>query len=107
MQQNQFASLLIWIPLIIFMYLIFLLPQQRRRKKEDAMRLGVQIGDEITTIGGIIGKVVSIKNETDSLIIETGTDKSRVQIRRWAIAANNSVADEEPKKDKKDKKDKE
>lgn len=105
MQENQFASLLIWIPLIIFMYLIFLLPQQRRKKKEDAMRLGIQIGDEITTIGGIIGKVVSIKNETDSLIIETGTDKSRVQIRRWAIAANNSVAIEENNKsDKKDKK---
>ena len=52
------------------------------------MRKSIEIGDEITTIGGIIGKVVSIKEESDSLVLETASDK--IRIKKWAIAATNS-----------------
>ena len=53
------------------------------------MRDRLQIGDEITTIGGIIGTIVTVKD--DSLIIETGADRNRMKITRWAISQNNTA----------------
>lgn len=66
------------------MYLLLFRPQQKRKKQEEEMRKAVQIGDEITTIGGIVGRVVSVKSESDSLVIESGSDK--IRIKKWAIA---------------------
>lgn len=71
------------------MYLFLIRPQQKKRKEEEELRKNLQIGDEITTIGGIIGKVISIKDDTDSLVIESGTEKLR--IKKWAIATCNTV----------------
>ncbi len=59
-------------------------PQQKKRKQEEEMRSSISIGDEITTIGGIVGRVVSIKNDSDSLVIETASEK--LKIKKWAIA---------------------
>ena len=53
------------------------------------MRDNVQIGDEITTIGGIMGKVVTVKE--DSLVIETGADRNKMKIARWAVSTNNTA----------------
>ena len=81
-------SLVQLLPLIaIFglMYLIMIRPQQKRKKQEDELRKSIAIGDEIITIGGIMGRVVSIKDDTDSLVIETATDK--IKIKKWAIAS--------------------
>lgn len=76
------------------LYFFMIRPQSKKRKKEEAMRKGVQVGDDITTIGGIMGKVVSIKEETESLVIETGVDRSKIRIKRWAIASCDTVHDE-------------
>ena len=89
------ASFLIMMVLIFaVMYFFMIRPQSKKRKKEEAMRKGVQVGDDITTIGGIMGKVVSIKEETESLVIETGVDRSKIRIKRWAIASCDTVHDE-------------
>ena len=53
------------------------------------MRDNIQIGDEITTIGGIMGKVVTVKE--DSLVIETGADRNKMKIARWAVSTNNTA----------------
>ena len=55
------------------------------------MRDAIQIGDEITTIGGICGRVVTVKE--DSLVIETGADRNKMKITRWAIQTNNTAED--------------
>lgn len=55
------------------------------------MRDNLQVGDEIVTIGGIVGKVVSMKE--DSLLIETGADRDKVRIMKWAVQTNNTVHD--------------
>ena len=55
------------------------------------MRDAIQIGDEITTIGGIMGRVVTVKE--DSLVIETGADRTKMKITRWAIQTNNTAED--------------
>ena len=59
---------------------------EKTAKKEQEIRENTQVGDEITTIGGIVGKVVTVKE--DSLIIETGADKNKMKITRWAIQTN-------------------
>ncbi len=55
------------------------------------MRSEVQIGDDITTIGGIVGRVVGIKEDADVLIIETGADRAKIKIKKWAVGSVNTV----------------
>ena len=74
-------------------YLLLIRPQQKKKKKEEKMRGSVQIGDEITTIGGIVGRVVGIKEDADVLILETGTDRAKIKIKKWAVGSVNTVHD--------------
>lgn len=80
-------NIIIMIIFVVGMYFLMLRPSSKRKKQEDAMRNNIQIGDEITTIGGIVGRVVAIKDENESFIIETGIDRSKVKIKKWAIAS--------------------
>lgn len=75
-------------------YLLLIMPQNKKKKKEEKMRNGVQIGDDITTIGGVVGKVVGIKEDESALIIETGTDRSKMKIKKWAIGSVNTIHDD-------------
>ena len=77
-------SSLIMMALIIVVFWFFIIRPQRKKDKETAkMRNELQVGDEIITIGGIVGIIVSIKEDT--LVIETGSDRSKVRLARWAI----------------------
>lgn len=73
------------------MYFFSIRPQKKKQKEEQQMRDNLQIGDEITTIGGIVGRVVTIKD--DSIVIETGADRNKMKIMRWAIQSNNTAAE--------------
>ena len=87
-------SSIIMMALIIVVFWSFIIRPQRKKDKETAkMRSELQVGDEIVTIGGIIGIIVSMKE--DSLVIETGSDRSKVRLARWAISGKNTTA--EPK----------
>lgn len=77
---GMIVSLLI---LVVFMYLIIYLPQKRQDKKDTAMRNSIEIGDEVTTIGGVIGRVTAIKEDT--FVLETGSDRTKIRFRRAAI----------------------
>lgn len=66
------------------MYFLLIRPQKKREKEINAMRKGVQVGDEIITIGGICGKIVKTKEE--SLVIQVGADKVKFEIMRWAVS---------------------
>ena len=80
--------------LVVVFYFFGIRPQKKQEKAQNEMRNSLAVGDEITTIGGIIGKIVSIKEETESLVIETGVDRSKIRIKRWAIASCDTVHDE-------------
>lgn len=89
-----------WITIILLyavviggLYLIVIRPQSKKKKKEESMRKNVQIGDEITTIGGISGCVVGIKEDSE-LIIETGTDRNKIRVKRWAIGSVDTIHDD-------------
>lgn len=76
------------------LYFLMIRPQRKRQKKEDQMRNNVQVGDEIVTIGGFYGRVVSIKDDT--MIIESPGDHSKQKIAKWAVQQNMTVHDDDP-----------
>lgn len=86
----QLVTFLMIIPLFYFM---IIRPQKKKDKQVQSMRNAVQIGDEIVTIGGIVGIVVNIKEDT--FLIETGSDRSKIRVKRWAIQANETMHDTE------------
>ena len=59
--------------------------QEKKKKQEEELRNNLEIGDELITIGGIMGRVVSIKDD-DSFILETGPDRTRIHFKKWAIS---------------------
>ena len=69
--------------MIVFFYFFAIRPQKKQEKKDAEMRDSLQVGDEVTTIGGIIGKVVSIKEET--FVLETTKDKTHIRFLKGAI----------------------
>lgn len=70
--------------LLVVFYFFGIRPQKKKEKEDNAMRNALAVGDEITTIGGIIGKVVSIKEET--CVIETAHDRTKIRILKTAIS---------------------
>lgn len=88
-------TVLIYAVFIGALYLIFFRPQNKKKKKEAEMRKNAQVGDEITTIGGISGRIIAVKEEIDSVVIETGTDKSKLRIKRWAIGSVDTVHEDD------------
>ena len=83
---TQFAMIA---AMFAILYFFMIRPQKKKEKEIQLMRSKLEVGDEIVTIGGIIGRVVNIKDET--IVIETGSDRSKIRITRWAVQQNNSA----------------
>ena len=77
------GSMLPFILVLLLMYFMMIRPQQKKQKEEQKMRNSLRVGDELTTIGGIKGRVVSIKDDT--IMLETGNDRTKIQFEKWAI----------------------
>ena len=97
------SSFLIMIVIMVaVMYFMIWRPESKRKKQAEAMRNSLKKGDQITTIGGIIGKIVQVQDET--IIIETSEDRVRLELAKWAVSTNNSQQPEpSTKKGKKGK----
>ena len=80
-------TLLPMILIIVFMFILIYLPQKRQDKKDAAMRSSIEIGDKVSTIGGIVGIVCAIADKDDTLVIETGRDRTKIRFRRSAISS--------------------
>ncbi len=85
------GGLIMIVVMFVAMYFLMIRPQKKRQKEEQNMRDSIQIGDEITTIGGIMGRVVTVKD--DSIVIETGADRTKLRFQKWAIQTNNTAND--------------
>ena len=72
--------------MLVAFYFILIRPQRKKEKKDAEMRKNIQVGDEIVTAGGIVGIVCKLEEET--LVIETGGDRSKLRIKRWAVSQN-------------------
>ena len=84
--------------LIAAFYFVLIRPQSQKQKEEEKMRSELEIGDEVTTIGGIIGRVVNINDNDDSMIIETGADRTKIKLKKWALSSVNNGKDSDDKK---------
>ena len=90
------------IPLIlmfVLMYFLMIRPESKRKKKAEEMRNNLSLGDEITTIGGLTGKIVQVTEDT--VTFETGEDRVRIQTKKWAIQTTAKREAEEANKYKK------
>ena len=95
-------SLLIPLVLMIaLMYFLMIRPENKRKKQAEEMRNSLKKGDQITTIGGIVGKIVQVTDE--NIIIETSDDRVRMELTKWAVSTNNSNPPADAKKAKKAK----
>ncbi len=88
--------------MIALMYFLMIRPENKRKKQAEEMRNSLKKGDQITTIGGIIGKIVQVTDET--IIIETSDDRVRMELAKWAVSTNNSNPPADAKKAKKTEK---
>lgn len=90
------SMLIMMVALIGVFYFLMIRPENKRKKEAEAMRNALKVGDNITTIGGVIGDIVSVKE--DSIVIETTTDRVRVEFAKFAVSTNNTAEKEVAKK---------
>ena len=94
----DYASLIMIVAMVAIMYFLMIRPEQKRKKAAAEMRSSLKKGDQITTIGGIMGKIVHVTDET--IVIETSDDRVRMELAKWSVSTNNTARSD----DKKDKK---
>jgi len=93
------SSVVMLLVMLVVFYFMLIRPENKRKKEAEQMRSSLKIGDKITTIGGIMGKVVHIADE--KFVIETGADQVRIEFAKWALSTNETGAErakEEAKK---------
>jgi len=97
-QQGMNPIILVAVYVLIFgaMWFFFIRPQRKKQKEEKKMRENLQVGDEIVTIGGIHGRIISLKEDT--MVIESLSDHSKLTFARWALQSNLTVHDDTPSK---------
>ncbi len=96
-----------WILIFVALYFIILRPQKKKQKEEEALRNSIEIGDDVTTIGGIVGRIIAVRDEDETIVIETGSDKTRIRFKKWAISSVDTPEKQPKKEDKKKKNSKE
>lgn len=90
-KQGSFASsMIIMVVFLVLMYLLLLRPQRKKEKETQQMRDALRVGDQVTTIGGFMGTIVKIKD--DSVVISLGADKMKVEAKKWAIGEVNKTS---------------
>ena len=82
---SMISMIIMMVVLIAVFYFFMIRPENKRKKKAQEMRDNLSVGDTITTIGGIMGKIVNIKE--NAIVIETSDDRVRVQLMKWAVSS--------------------
>ncbi len=81
--------------MLVLMYFVLIRPENKRKKQAMEMRNSLAVGDEITTIGGIIGTICAVKENT--IVIETGADRVRIEFTKWAVSSKGTQTSEDGK----------
>lgn len=95
------STIVMMLVMLAVFYFMLIRPENKRKKEAENMRSSIRTGDSITTIGGIIGTVVDVKES--KIVIETSADRVRVELAKWAVSSNETGAEraaEEAKKAK-------
>lgn len=95
------SSLIMILVMVAIFYFMLIRPENKRKKEAEQMRSAVKNGDKITTIGGIVGTVVIVKES--KIVIETGADQVRIELEKWAISSNETATEAAKEEEKKAK----
>ena len=87
---GMMSTVVMMVAMLGIMYFMLIRPENKRKKEAEQMRSQLKNGDEVTTIGGIVGKVVNVKD--DKFVIETGADQVRIEFAKWALSTNETAA---------------
>lgn len=87
------STVIMIVALIAIFYFMLIRPENKKKKEAQQLRDSLTVGDEITTIGGIVGTICHVKE--NSIVIETGADRVRIEFMKWAIASKGARATEE------------
>ena len=98
------STIIMLVILFAIMYFLMIRPENKRKKKAQEMRDSLKKGDVITTIGGIVGKIVSVTKDT--IIIETSEDRVRMELTKWAVSTTGVQTGGQPENEKKKKEEK-
>ena len=85
------STVIMLVLMVAVFYFMLIRPENKRKKEAEQMRGAIKTGDKITTIGGIIGTVVNVKE--DKIVIETSADQVRIEFAKWAISSNETAAE--------------
>lgn len=89
---EKYSTIIMLVVMLALFYFLMIRPESKKKKKLQEMRDNLAVGDTITTIGGIIGKIVNISN--DYITIETSEDRVRVQFAKWAVSTVGKASEE-------------
>ena len=81
--------LIMLVPMLLVMYFMVIRPENKRKKEAESLRSSLKVGDEVVTIGGVRGTVVSVKDE--KFVMETGADQVRIELEKWALSVNETA----------------
>ena len=83
------STVIMIVLMIAVFYFLMIRPENKKKKQLEEMRNNVKVGDNITTIGGVVGEVCHVKD--DIIVIEVGADRVRIEFNRWAVSTNNTA----------------
>ena len=87
---SMFTTIFMLVAMVAVFYFMMIRPENKRKKEAEQMRNALKVGDQITTIGGIVGTVVNVKD--DKFVIETSADQVRIEFQKWALSTNDTAA---------------
>lgn len=99
---ESISSIIMLVVVIAVFYFMLIRPENKRKKQAQAMRDSLKKGDTITTIGGIVGKIVTVK--PDTIVIETSEDRVRMELTKWAVSTTGVQASDTQAPAKKEEK---
>lgn len=82
---GSLSMIIMIVVMLVAMYFFMIRPQKKQERETNEMRNALKVGDEITTVGGIIGAIVSIHEDSQTLVIETTRDRTKIRIHKWAV----------------------
>ena len=94
------SMIVMLIVMVVMVYFMMIRPENKRKKEAEATRESIKNGHKVTTIGGIVGVVVDVKE--DSFVMETSADRVRLELKKWSISSNDTLEEEKKEAARKD-----
>lgn len=93
---QMMSTIIMLVVMVGVFYFMLIRPENKRKKEAEQLRTNLKVGDQVTTIGGVIGTVVSVKDE--KFVLETSADQVRIEFQKWALSTNDTAAAAEKEK---------